>query len=128
MLVLLQEQKNPSFAAQVAAMEARATSLGLPAGKFKYLYPTAAVDANVSAEAAKLGLGDQLVYDEHTGWGGLGGGSLAPKGGTESSEYLAHSSLNDLRSGILPSGEHAGTTSTKSRPGPAPATWSACVQ
>ena len=70
MLVLLQEQKNPSFAAQVAAMEARATSLGLPAGKFKYLYPTAAVDANVSAEAAKLGLGEQLVYDEHTGWGG----------------------------------------------------------
>jgi hypothetical protein len=65
-----QEQANPGFAAQVAAMEARAASLGLPAGKFKYLYPTAAVDANVSAESAKLGLGDQLVYDKHTGWGG----------------------------------------------------------
>eukprot|EP01051_Picozoa_sp_SAG22_P002255 SAG22_NODE_99_length_20560_cov_128.669029_20_plen_199_part_00 len=64
------EQRNPDFAAQVAAMEARATKLGLPAKKFKYLYPTNAVDANVSAATAKLDLGDQLVYDEHTGWGG----------------------------------------------------------
>eukprot|EP01046_Picozoa_sp_COSAG06_P003940 COSAG06_NODE_158_length_21760_cov_36.036979_8_plen_300_part_00 len=64
------EQANPQFAAQVAAMEARAKAIGLPPKKLKYLYPTRQIDANVSAAAAKLGLGDQLVYDEHTGWGG----------------------------------------------------------
>ena len=64
------EQANPQFAEQVAAMEARAKLIGLPPKKFKYLYPTARIDAKVSAAAAKLGLEDQLVYDEHTGWGG----------------------------------------------------------
>ena len=34
------EQSNPNFVAQVAAMEARAAAVGAPREQFNYLYPS----------------------------------------------------------------------------------------
>jgi alpha-N-arabinofuranosidase len=65
------EQYNPDFVEQVAAMEARADKVGV-GGKLKYLFPSGwnavpqGVNATDAPKAAKLGLGDRLLCDLHT--------------------------------------------------------------
>ena len=69
------EQYNPTFVEQVAAMEKRAAEVGV-AGKLHYLFPSGwnakpqGVNATDAPKAAALKLGDRLLCDLHvTVWG-----------------------------------------------------------
>lgn len=69
------EQYNPTFVEQVAAMEKRAAEVGV-AGKLHYLFPSGwnakpqGVNATDAPKAAALQLGDRLLCDLHvTVWG-----------------------------------------------------------
>eukprot|EP01044_Picomonas_judraskeda_P008898 COSAG03_NODE_1049_length_4950_cov_49.608534_2_plen_611_part_00 len=65
------EQYNPDFVEQVAAMEARAKKVGM-GGKLNYLFPSSwnavpqGVNATDAPKAAALGMGDRLLCDLHT--------------------------------------------------------------
>ena len=65
------EQYNPDFVEQVAAMEARAVKVGM-GGKLSYLFPSMwnavpqGVNSTDAPKAAKLNLGDRLLCDLHT--------------------------------------------------------------
>ena len=65
------EQYNHRFAAQVSAMESRATSLGM-GQQLLYLSPNNAhwLDEPDAAAVEGLGLGDRVASDEHVGGGG----------------------------------------------------------
>jgi alpha-L-arabinofuranosidase len=69
------EQYNPGFVAQVAAMESRASQVGVPVGTMHYLFPdNDGINATDAGPAAALGLGSQLVVDVHTSsTGGVNG-------------------------------------------------------
>ena len=62
------EQYNSNYVDQVAAMEAKATALGV-AGELKYIFPAVLNDADV-AKARALGIDEQLAIDMHVGAGG----------------------------------------------------------
>lgn len=57
------EEYNPHFALQVAAMEAKAASLGMP--KTLYLFPGGGPKPADAENLSALGLGDHLVSDTH---------------------------------------------------------------
>ena len=68
------EQYNPGFVEQVAAMEARAKKVGVP-NTLHYLFPdNNGINSTDAAPAAALGLGSRLVVDIHTSsTGGVNG-------------------------------------------------------
>ena len=73
--VFVQEQYNPTFVEQVAAMEKKAADVGV-GGKLHYLFPSGwdakpqGVNATDAPKAASLKLGDRLLCDLHvTVWG-----------------------------------------------------------
>lgn len=68
------EEYNPGFVDQVAAMEARAYKVGVP-NTLHYLFPdNSGINSTDAASAAALGLGSRLVVDIHTSsTGGVSG-------------------------------------------------------